>query len=180
MSSGYAEIKLRGDKAAGRIALVDQQDYELVSLYTWNVWEQEREGNTAGPYAITHIRRQDGTRTSVFMHTMVGRAMPGGDRWRVVDHVINGNTLDNRRSNLRDGTKGNTHNQRARKSTGKTSRYKGVHWAAQSNKWMARITFEGKTRYLGIFEQEDDAARAYNAAAMELFGEYALLNVVKG
>lgn len=162
------EVPLYGAKAAGRVALVSPEDYPLVTPYRWNVWEDERAHYDGGPYAIAHIWRE-GKRTTVMMHSLI---MPD---WAEVDHK-NFNGLDNRRENLRDGTTGNTHNQRPRDRG--TSQYKGVHWHKPSAKWWARITYKGKTRSLGLYIDEKKAAQAYNQAAIKLFGEYAYLNVI--
>lgn len=82
-----------------------------------------------------------------------------------VDHE-NGNGLDCRRSNLRPGpSKLNHANQR--KTTSKTtSPYKGVCWFALRNKWLATIRFDGRKQHLGLFTDEEQAARAYDAAAL--------------
>jgi AP2 domain len=173
VATAYAEIRLNGDKAKGRSALISLDDYAEVIRYRWHIWEDPRRNYDGGPYAIAHIWREN-LRTTVQMHTLVAQAM-GGTGWQRVDHQ-NFNGLDNRRENLRDGTKGNTHNQRPR--TGVTSKYKGVSWHKPSAKWWARITVEGKTRSLGLYHDEADAGRAYNEAALRLFGEYAHLNVI--
>lgn len=90
----------------------------------------------------------------------------------VVDH-INGNPLDNRRSNLRVCTvKENNWNRKRR--VGGTSLYKGVSRAP--NGWFANIWPHGKCRHLGRFKSEIDAARAYDEAAREEYGEFACLN----
>lgn len=174
MAHAWIEIPLHGEKAAGRSALISLDDYPEVSRYRWNVWEDPRRNYDGGPYAIAHVWLLD-RRTTVQMHTLIARAM-GGESWQKVDHQ-NFNGLDNRRENLRDGTRGNTHNQRPR--TGATSKYKGVNWHKPSAKWWARITIEGKTRSLGLYHDEDEAARAYNDAALQLFGEYAHLNIIQ-
>ena len=91
-----------------------------------------------------------------------------------VDH-INHNGLDNRKSNLRFGShQHNVFNRRPNLHA--VSLYKGVRWNTQRNKWMAYITIDGKGIYLGVFDNEEDAARAYDAKATEVFGEYAYLN----
>lgn len=90
-----------------------------------------------------------------------------------VDH-INGNKLDNRRANLRIcNNADNNYNKGQRKG-----KYKGVHYSNNSNKWVAQITKNGKTKHLGLFVDQDDAALAYNEAARSLHGEFAYVNKI--
>lgn len=63
---------------------------------------------------------------------------------------------------------------------GITSQYKGVDWHKRDDKWRARIKVGGKRKYLGLFENEIDAAKAYDAAALKHFGEYANPNFKEG
>jgi len=92
-----------------------------------------------------------------------------------VDH-INHDGLDNRIENLRLATQGqNNANQRVRVGP-KSSKYKGVYWEQRKGKWRARIWVGGKQHSLGYFLHEEDAAEAYNTAALKYFGEYACLN----
>jgi hypothetical protein len=88
-----------------------------------------------------------------------------------VDH-INGNRWDNRRSNLRIVT--NQQNQMARHVVVATSGYKGV--AKHGELWRARIKYNGKIIRLGSYPTPQKAARAYNQAALALFGEHAVIN----
>ena len=106
------------------------------------------------------------------------RVMLDAPKGMVVDH-INRNGLDNRRSNLRLCThKENMQNRRAnsKNSTG----YKGVRLTKSGKKYIARVCqkLDGKTveHYLGTYDTPEEAARAYDAKAIELFGEYASLN----
>lgn len=90
----------------------------------------------------------------------------------VVDH-INGNPLDNRRENLRLCTvKENNWNRRRR--IGGSSRFKGVSRAG--NRWKAIIWPNGSQKYLGSYADPEEAARAYDRAAAEEYGEFACLN----
>jgi len=91
-----------------------------------------------------------------------------------VDH-INGNTLDNRRCNLRFAT--NAENLRNMRIRGGSSKYKGVY-LLRPGVWRAHIMCNYKKQNLGNYRNEQDAARAYNARAVEVFGQYARLNEV--
>jgi hypothetical protein len=92
------------------------------------------------------------------------------------DH-INHNGLDNRRANLRNCTRSeNQCNQRKRK--GCTSKYRGVYWYKPYGKWMVRIELHDYQMFIGYYINEEDAARAFNDAAIRLHGEFANLNEV--
>ena len=89
-----------------------------------------------------------------------------------IDHK-NRNRSDNRIANLRPAAHGlNTANAARRKKTG----YKGVYWHKKMQKWNAKIKADYRSHHLGLFEDEADAARAYDAAAIRLHGEFACLN----
>lgn len=91
-----------------------------------------------------------------------------------IDHE-NMNYRDNRKGNLRPGNgNDNAHNRAV--YIGSVSRYKGVSWKTPRKKWQAAIKVNGQTIYLGLFENEVDAAKAYNRAAKELHGKFARLN----
>lgn len=152
------EVPLGGSKAAGRVALVDEADYELAMQYRWHVFETERNGRPCGPYARSG---------HMFMHTLLTGSL-------YVDHAdLNG--LNNRRSNLRPATiSQNNANQRPR--LGAASRFKGVTLRRTDGYWQARIIVNGRRRSLGYFRDEEQAARAYDVAALEVHGEFAYLN----
>jgi AP2 domain len=165
------EIPLYGRDARGRVALIDEDDYELVSQYRWRVIEQPRKPGRkpSGPYAMTSLPSPgDGTREkNILMHVLI-MGFTG------VDHV-NGNGLDNRRSvNLRPATTS------LNKANGDryfgSSGYKGVYWQKRTKRWQAMVRVNGKGVYLGYFDDPADAARAYDAAARKAFGEFARLN----
>lgn len=90
----------------------------------------------------------------------------------IVDHR-NGNTLDNRRCNLRVCVQVNNSRNRSKSKKKYTSKYKGVYW---NRGWVSQIRVNYKAKYLGTFKSEEDAALAYNKAAVKYFGEFAKLN----
>jgi len=136
-----------------KIVLIDDEDYELISKYNWYL---------AGGYAATRI----GDDACVKMHQLILGSF--------VDHK-NRNKLDNRRTNLRfaTGTQNNANRGKVGKSP--TSQFKGVY-LTEKGKWKATITIKYKSRHLGYFATELEAAIVYDIAAQELFGEFALLN----
>lgn len=163
------QIPLVGPLANGRFTIIDEDDFALVSGHRWEIWQKQPEGQRVnGPYARAHLWR-GGRRLHIFMHKFL-------TGWPRTDHV-NHDGLDNQRHNLRPATNAqNNHNQRPQSGT--SSRFKGVTWHKQIGKWQASIKVGGKGRYLGVFVSEEDAALAYNAAALEAYGEYAYLNEV--
>lgn len=163
-------VTLHGRKAAGRVALVDDEDYDLVARFRWMLLEdQRRSGRQSVPYARTRYTL-NGRQMPVSMHALV-------TGWPMVDH-INHDGLDNQRHNLRPVS--NSQNLMNARPRGGTSAFKGVHWHRSSRKWVARIGLNNSRRGLGYFTDEEAAARAYDAAARELFGEFACLNFPEG
>lgn len=139
--------------------LVDRDEY--LSRLRFNKWTMDQTG-----YAVGNV---DGKRTS--LHRYVMRAEKG----EIVDHV-NGDKLDNRRCNLRIVTaRQNRWNSPGRKGS---SRFTGVCWDTGKGIWKAQINANGRFQHLGYFEDEKDAARAYNTAARQAYGEFARLNVL--
>ena len=93
-----------------------------------------------------------------------------------IDHKDT-NPLNNLEINLRICTKSqNQHNKKLQKNN--TSVYKGVVWYPKYNKWKAQIMINKKPLFLGYFTIKEDAARAYNAAAIKYHGEFAVLNII--
>ena len=149
------------------LALVDGADYEKVVGYRWRLHSHG--------YAVCELgSSRKGNRQVVYMHRLI---LPDSDE---VDHR-HGNRLDNRRSELRAATHGNNRTNTPKK-LGCSSRFKGVYWNKVCGKWQAQLGFirDGKKvgRYLGLFLDEAQAAAAYNSAAKNVFGEFALLNQV--
>jgi hypothetical protein len=147
----------------GAVAIINDEDYEIVSKYKWCV---TKHGNSF--CAQTNVRI-DGKRKTLRMHQLIMEAKGG----QFVDH-INGNGLDNRRENLRFCT--NAQNQMNQRTTKNISGYKGVFWYPRYNKWISKICYNKKEYFLGYFTDKIEAAKAYDAKAEELFGEFACLN----
>lgn len=111
------------------------------------------------------------------LKTMHSLLCPTDDKSKVVHH-INGNRIDNRRQNLEIVTASENAHQKKEKSKSASSQYFGVTFHKQTNKWMASIKKNHMKHYLGIYENEMDAAKAYNQKALELYGHSANLNDV--
>lgn len=145
----------------GKVALIDDCDSELASLR----WYAAKRGNAF--YAVRHKPRELG-HGIVYLHRLVLGATAGLE----VDH-INGDGLDCRRTNLRLATPSeNRRNQRRANASG----FKGVHWNPSNRGWVASIKVHKKVHHLGTFSDAAEAARAYDAAAIRLHGEFARLN----
>ena len=102
------------------------------------------------------------------------RAIMDADKGMVIGHR-NGNTLDNRRANLYAETRSQA-GSRQRLRTGGRSRYKGVTWDAPNRHWRALIQVQKKRIHVGYFDDEVEAARAYDTAARQHFGPLAVTN----
>jgi hypothetical protein len=162
-------LDLGGAKARGRVALVDDGDYDTASAHRWRVKESTRPGGgVVGPYVRTEIRLPGGQRRTIYLHTLL-------TGWARVDHR-NGDPLDNQRHNLREATNAQNGHNRSPDDRAMASGFKGVTWDRQRRKWRARIMANGARRSLGHFADEAVAARAYDEAASELHGEFARLN----
>lgn len=152
----------------GRVALVDDSDYEWITQWKWHLSEK------SGGYSIAarNGKKVNGKRTSyIKMHRLI---MGVTDPKILVDHRDK-NPLNNQRKNLRLCSKSQNAMNSKRPRTN-TSGYKGVFWHDGDKNWAAAIMLNQKPKYLGGFKTPEMAARAYDAAARNLFGEFASLN----
>lgn len=144
-----------------KFALVDDEDFERVNQYKWF-------------FARGYAKRtnQIGTNgKTILMHRLIMNAPEGVE----VDH-IDGIGFHNEKHNLRLCSRiENSYNQK-KQSRKTSSRFKGVSRHSKGNKWFARIGLGGVSIYLGLFGNEEDAAKAYDLKARELFGEFAKTN----
>lgn len=145
----------------GLVAIVDDEDYDELSLVKWHA---DNRG-----YAVRCVRFPIGPR-KILMHRHIMQTGRGIE----VDH-IDGNRLNNQRSNLRTATSAeNKRNQRP--TRGGSSKYKGVTWNTRLQRWVAQIGVNRKSIYIGSFKDETEAAKAYDKAARQHFGEFACTN----
>jgi len=143
----------------GKFGIVAAADYERLNRYKW----------TASKVGVTWYARRQSRGKTIFMQREIMQAPEG----MVVDH-IDGNGLNNHPGNLRLCThRQNAYNSRTYRGA---SKYKGVTYDPYTGKWRASINHRGKHYHLGLFDTEIEAARAYDAKARALFGEYAYLN----
>lgn len=156
----------------GQFALVDDEDFEELSGHSW----QAHFSRTKNGFYPSRTDYSDDKKYISMHRQILGLIDP-----RVqVDH-IDGNPLNNQRSNLRIATNGQN-SQNKKKHSDCTSKYKGVGWKKESNAWRARITrpavlsVSAKTIDFGYFDSEVEAAKAYDMAARALFGRFARLN----
>lgn len=155
------KILLSGKKGKGKYAIVDDEDFERLNKLKWHYSLGYAKHNTT----------KDKKWSYTFMHWQI---LPRKEGF-VTDH-INGNGLDNRRSNLRYAT----HQQNAanrKKAVNNSSGFKGVYPVGK--KWQVSAqNKEGRWVYLGLFSTKEEAALVYNKAAKEAFGEFANLNIL--
>lgn len=154
------EIKL----TQGKVALVDDGDFEHISQFNWgayrdrNTWYAKRDDFSTGKKRTIRLHRE----------VMKVNDTPG----ILIDHVDR-NGLNCQKNNLRHCSK--SQNNANRRSAG-TSKYLGVSWKKRQKKWESNIRINGTPKHLGCFNEEVDAAKAYDAAAKVHHKEFANLN----
>lgn len=153
----------------GKFALVDDEDYDFLMQWKWCI--------SATGYAVRRYYVDKINGKYVYKHVIMHRLILKTPDKMQTDH-INMNRLDNRKINLRIcGASENQGNKAVSKmKKDKISKYKGVFLQNGGKTWTANITKNRKRYHLGTFKNQEDAALAYNFAAMEHFGEFARIN----
>ncbi|MGB8225701.1 MAG: HNH endonuclease [Sedimentisphaerales bacterium] len=144
----------------GRYAIVDSVDFEKINKNKWGI-----KISTNTIYAMRMVNGKN-----VYMHNQIMQPPAG----YVVDHQDH-NGLNNSRRNLRLATKSQNCCNHLKKP-GCSSKYRGVCYHSGNKKWVVYIKIPGKRLFLGYFENELDAAKAYDNAAKIYHGEFAVLN----
>ena len=145
----------------GLFALIDRDSVESVGQFNWYAQK-----TACGYYASRGLRTMTSYQV-LPLHALL--ASLGADH-------INGNSLDNRKCNLRSATVSQNAKNRA-KSRNSKSRFKGVSWSRRDSKWAAEIQVDKRRIWLGYFSDELEAAKSYDCAARQYHGDFARLNL---
>ncbi len=150
------------------VALLSDGDLALVNGLRWH-------HKRKGPIGYARACRPGGGH--VYMHRIIffgsiERAAAVSAKGVVIDHA-NGNTLDNRRENLRSASTAENIQHRVRLNRNNSSGVHGVHWDASRKKWTAKIMSHGAVSHLGRFDDKAEAAIAYSLASKRLHGQFA-------
>lgn len=163
--SKYKLIKL----TQGQTAKVDSEDFYRVSKHKWCAgWTPHSRSFRAMRRVILDWRQNRGM--TVLMHREIVKAKEGEE----VDH-INGDSLDNRKHNLRKCTGSQNRRNRVGHKL-HSSKYKGVSWHKTEEKWRARVYCDKKLVFEGRFKDELEAAKAYDREAKKFHKDFARTN----
>jgi hypothetical protein len=145
---------------------IDQQDEHMLEGYIWKINKDSKIGHKES-FCVIGRKTVNGKRVHVRLH----RLLMNCPRNLVVDH-INGDSLDNRRENLRICTSKENSQNRKMDSKRNKSGYKGVSFNKQQSIWRAFVA----NKLIGCFETAEQAAMAYDIAAIKKFGQFAKTN----
>lgn len=154
----------------GKFAIVSDEDAEIESYGNWVA-------HKSGNHFYACYRGSTANRPRTWMHALVlerilNRSLKKGE---IPDH-INGDKLDNRRENIRLASR--SQNEANKPPRGNcSSRFKGVCWDREKGLWRCMITINKRRIHIGYYKEEEDAAKAYNSKAKDIFGPFARRNL---
>jgi hypothetical protein len=156
----------------GYVAVVDDEDFERVGRFKWHARVHLRaDGTIKSVYARRNVVAPSGVRTGELLHRVI---LGVTDPKIQIDHRDH-DGLNCRRFNLRTATV--SQNQcNGKKRCDNTTGFKGVYWYEKYHKWNAQICASGQRKNLGYYDTPEKAAKAYDSAAIEHHGEFALIN----
>lgn len=161
---GTKEVQL----TQGKVALVDDEDYKWLKHHKWQF-------SSTNGYAVGQLRYDNGTYSEkVLMH----RQIMNTPKKLHTDH-INGDKLDNRKTNLRVCTPSENYVNRGVCKKRNKSGYKGVYWSERDKRYQVTMRKNSKTHYIGMFEEIDEAITMYDFWVVQMWGEYAQPNRFK-
>ena len=171
------EIRIEGEVAyvpltLGYVAVIDAADVPLVQGWSWHAKIRGCGENVKGVYALRNEPRGS-ARHMAYMHRVIAGTPEGMD----TDH-IDGDGLNNRRSNLRTATRSQNMRNRPKQENNKSG-FKGVCWSKRDNKWRAYIQVGRKSIHLGYFDAIEDAASAYAKGSTQIHGAFGQTTTIR-
>ena len=148
----------------GKFAKVDDEDFEYINQWKWHA-QKDRNGY----YACRGVFNGKNM-SKVMMHRIINKTPLG----LVTDHIDH-DTLNNQKNNLRSCTQAQNTANKSKHKKKTSSKYLGV-CLIDGKYWTAALFHNGKRKHIGSFKTEEQAAKAYDMVAIEIFGEFANLN----
>lgn len=158
----------------GFVALVDDEDYERLSKVPWH-YSRGYAATSAKTNKFKSVFGDQIKTKFAAMHRIIMSAPAGVE----VDHRKPTETLNNQKSNLRFADRFNNNHNTLKRKTPSTSRFKGVSWHTLAGKWHVQIRHQKMKIYIGLFDDEVVAAKAYDQEALRLHGDFSQLNFSK-